>query len=62
MKNRLLIPVMLLILLIITPTIYVVKNYLKENTKIAFVSDQTGNKDIFVINDNGTGLKQLTKK
>ncbi|WP_226984202.1 hypothetical protein [Halothermothrix orenii] len=34
MKNRLLIPVMLLILLIITPTIYVVKNYLKENTKL----------------------------
>lgn len=33
--------------------------FIGEN-KIAFVSERTGNKDIFVINDNGTDLIQLT--
>lgn len=49
----------ILILSINTVSFAEKKVFIGEN-KIAFVSERTGNKDIFVINDNGTDLIQLT--
>ena len=36
-------------------------SYTSSNSQILFISDKDGNNDIFIMNRDGTSVKQITK-